>query len=74
MITVNDEEIFLPTNKSNLIFNLQKDKDKIIQTLELIENTFNKNNPNMNSNTNCKDSRLIFSAIVGAYLIGKNLG
>ena len=74
MLTINDEEIFLPTNKSNLIFNLQKDKDKIIQTLELIENTFNKNNPNMNNSTNCKDSRQIFSAIVGAYLIGKNLG
>lgn len=73
MLTVNDEEMFLPTNRSNLIFNLQKDKDKIIQILDLIQNTFNKNNINI-TNNNCKDSRQIFSSIVGAYLIGKNLG
>ena len=73
MLTVNDEEMFLPTNRSNLIFNLQKDKDKIIQILDLIQNTFNKNNLNI-TNNNCKDSRQIFSSIVGAYLIGKNLG
>ena len=74
MLTVNDNEIFLPTNKSNLIFNLKNDKDKILQTLELIQNTFNRNNPNMDNNTNCKDSKQIFASIVGAYLIGKNLG
>jgi protein transport protein SEC24 len=73
MLTVNDEEMFLPTNKNNLIFSLQKDKDKILQTLDLIQNTFNRNNPHI-VNNNCKDSTKIFSAIVGAYLIGKNLG
>ena len=71
MLTVCDEEIFLPTNRNNLIFNLKKDKDKIFQTLELIQNTFNRNNPNLD---NIKDSVKIFSAIVGAYLIGKNYG
>ena len=73
MLTVNEESIFLPTDKNNLIFNLEKDKDKILQTLDLIQNTFNKNNPNMPSN-NCKDSLLIFQAVFAAYLIGKNLG
>ena len=73
MFTVNDEEMFLPTNKNNLILNIQKDKDKILQILDLIQNTFNKNNQNI-INSNCKDSTQIFSSIVGAYLIGKNLG
>jgi len=73
MLTVNEESMFLPTDKNNLIFNLEKDKDKILQTFDLIQNTFNKNNPNMPSN-NCKDSLQIFQAISAAYLIGKNLG
>ena len=73
MFTVNDEEMFLPTNKNNLIFSIQKDKDKILQILDLIQNTFNKNNQNI-INSNCKDSMHIFSSIVGGYLIGKNLG
>ena len=65
--------IFLPTDKNNLILNIDKDKDKILQTLDLIQNTFNKNNNNI-PNNNCKDSLQILQAIVGAYLIGKNLG
>ena len=73
MLTVNDEEMFLPTSKDNLIFSIQKDKDKILQILDLIQNTFNKNNQNITS-SNCKDSIHIFSSIVGAYLIGKNSG
>ena len=43
MLTVNDDSMFLPTHKNNLIFNLEKDKDKILQTLDLIQNTFNRN-------------------------------
>ena len=73
MLTVNEDPIFLPTDTNNLIFNLEKDKDKILQTLDLIQNTFNRNNQNM-PNINCKDSLQIFQALVGAYLIGKNLG
>ena len=73
MLTVNDEPVFLPTYKSNLIFDLSKDKDKIIQILELIQNNFNRNNQNMISN-NCKDSTKIFSALNGAYLLGKGAG
>ena len=73
MLTVNDEQIFLPTNKNNLIFNLKSEKDKILQILDLIQNTFNKNNPNI-LNNNCKDSLQIFNAITGAYLLGKGIG
>ena len=40
MLTVNDEQIFLPTYKDNLIFDIQKDKDKILQILDLIQNNF----------------------------------
>ena len=73
ILTVDEDVIFLPTEKNNLIFNLDKDKDKILQTLDLIQNTFNRNNNNI-PNNNCKDSLQILQAIVGAYLIGKNLG
>ena len=76
MLTVNesnDNDTFLPTNKSNLIFSLEKDKDKILQTLDLIQNTFNRNNANI-VNNNCKDSVKVFAAIVGAYLIAQKLG
>ena len=73
MLTVNEEAMFLPTDKNNLIFNLNEDKDKILQTLDLIQNTFNKNNQNI-PNNNCKDSLQIFNAISGAFLIGKHSG
>lgn len=62
MITVNeikDNDIFLPTNINNLIFNLKNDKDKILQTLDLIQNTFNRNNTNI-INNNYKDSLNFF--------------
>ena len=70
MLTFNDEEIFLPISRNNLIFNLNSDKNKILQILDLIQNTFNRNNPNL-INNNCKDSSQIFTAIVGGYLLGK---
>ena len=73
MLTVNDEQIFLPTCEKNLIFNLKIEKHKILQILDLIQNTFNRNNQNI-INNNCKDSLQIFTAIVGAYLLGKNNG
>jgi len=73
MLTVNEDPIFLPTERNNLIFNLENDKDKILQTLDLIQNTFNKNNANI-PNNNCKDSLQILQVVVGAFLIGKNLG
>ena len=54
--------IFLPTDKNNLILNIDKDKDKILQTLDLIQNTFNKNNNNT-PNNNHRDSLQILLAI-----------
>ena len=75
MLTVNDEQIFLPTSEKNLIFNLNKEKEKILQILDLIQNNFNRNTHNQNIiNNNCKDSLQIFTAVVGAYLLGKNNG
>ena len=58
----NEDMIFLPTDKNNLILNIDKDKDKILQTLDLIQNTFNKNNNNT-PNNNCRDSLQILLAI-----------
>ena len=75
MLTVNDDQIFLPTSQKNLFFNLGNEKEKILQILDLIQNTFNRNTHNKNIiNSNCKDSLQIFTAATGAYLIGENKG
>ena len=66
MLCVADEPVFLPTIKDNLIFNLKDHKDKILQILDLIQNTFITNS--------IKDSNKIFSALNGGYLLGRNLG
>ena len=63
MLCVTDEPTYLPTIKENLILNLNKHKDKILQILDLIQNNFTTNT--------CKDSLKIFSALNGAYLIGR---
>ena len=73
MLTFNDEEIFLPISRNNLIFNLNSDKNKILQILDLIHNTFNRNYPNL-INNNCIDSLQIFTVIVGGYLLWKGFG
>ena len=69
ILTVTDEQTFLPTSKINLILNIEEDKNKILQILDLIQNIYNKNNKN-----SIKDSEKIFSALNSAYLLGKNLG
>ena len=71
VLTVTDEPTFLPTSKINLILNIE-DKDKILQILDLIQTTFNKNNLLLKNHV--KDSEKFFSALNGAYLLGKNLG
>ena len=50
MLIINEEneEIFLFTSENNFIFDLSKDKEKILQKLDLIQNTFNRNNHNQN--------------------------
>jgi len=72
MLIVADEQTFLPTSKINLILNVEDDKNKILQILDLIQNNFNKNN--LNIKNHIKDSDKIFSALNGGYLLGKNLG
>lgn len=66
MLCVGDEPVFLPTVAGNLIFDLVNDKDKILSILDMIQNSFTTNS--------CKDSTKIFSALNGAYLLGKSLG
>lgn len=66
MLCVGDEPVFLPTIGGNLIFDLVNDKDKILSILDMIQNSFTTNS--------CKDSTKIFSALNGAYLLGKSLG
>ena len=72
MLIVTDEPTFLPTSKINLILNIEDDKDKILQILDLIQSTFNQNNINLKNHV--KDSNKIFSALNSGYLLGKNLG
>ena len=50
MLIINEEneEFFLFTSENNFIFDLSKDKEKILQKLDLIQNTFNRNNHNQN--------------------------
>ena len=73
MLTVADEPVFLPTSKNNLILNMNEEKERILQIIDFIQNTFNRNNQNI-INNNTKDSEKLFSALNGAYLLGKNLG
>jgi protein transport protein SEC24 len=73
MLSVVDDPAFLPTSKINLVLNVDDDKEKILQILDLIQNTFNRNNANI-INNNCKDSEKIFSALNGAFLLGNKLG
>ena len=73
MLIVADEPVFLPTSKNNLILNMGDEKEKILQIIDFIQNTFNRNNQNI-INNNIKDSEKLFSALNGAYLLGKNLG
>ena len=42
MLTSNEEKFLFPTEQNNLIFSLEQDKGKILQTLDLIQNTFKK--------------------------------
>ena len=73
MLSVTEEPTFLPTSKINLVLNVEEEKEKILQILDLIQNTFNKNNINI-INSICKDSDKIFAALNGGYLLGRNLG
>ncbi len=66
LLCVTDEPVFLPSIKDNLIYNLKNQKDKILQILDCIQNTFTTNS--------IKDSNKIFSALNGAYLLGRSLG
>ena len=72
ILAVVDEPTFLPTSKINLILNVEDDKNKILQILDLIQSIYNKNN--MNLKNHIKDSEKIISALNSAYLLGKNLG
>ena len=66
MLCVSDEPVFLPIIKEQLIYNLKEQKEKILQILDYIQNTF--------INNSCKDSNKIFSALNGAYLLGRSIG
>ena len=69
----NDEPCFLPSNFDNLVFDIYDDRDKILQIIDLIYNTYINNFENITNNL-IKDSQKLFSALNGAYLLGRNKG
>ena len=72
ILSINDEEPFLPIIKDFLIFDLNNEKDKILQILDCISNNYLNNNNHLNYIV--RDSNKIFDAIKSAYLIGENIG
>ena len=66
ILCVTDDEIFLPTIKENLLFSLKSNKDKILNLIDLIQNTYT-SNPILDSNA-------FFKALDAVLLIGKDLG
>ena len=68
MLSVNDQDIFIPTNKNNLLINLKENKNKIIQIIESIQNFL------LNQNIEIKEATKTFDAIKSVNLLGGILG
>ena len=66
ILCVNDDEIFLPTIPENLLFSIKNNKDKILDLIELIQNSYT-SNPILDSNG-------IFKALNAVLLLGKEKG
>ena len=71
ILNITDEEPFLPIILDNLIFDLEKEKEKILQIIDCISTQYLNNN---NLNNIIRDSNKIFDSIKSAYLIGEKLG
>ena len=66
MLCVNDNEMFIPTIKDNLLLSINDGKDKIISIIELIQNSF--------TTSSIKDSTKLFYALDASYQILKGTG
>ena len=66
MFCVSDENVFLPCPLKILLGNVMDCKKQILTVLDLIQNSF--------SNSSCKDSSKLFTAINAGYLLTKGHG
>ena len=64
MLSVTDKDIFIPTNKNNLLVNLKDNKNKLIQIIESIQNSL------LNLNNEIKDATKIFDAVKSVNVLG----
>ena len=72
MLCVNDNDVFIPTNKNNLFFPLKENKNKLIQIIESIQNNISNNL--LNDKSEIRDATRIFDAIKSVNLLGGALG
>ena len=72
MLCVNEDEIFIPTCKDNLLISLKDNKNKLIQIIESIQNSISNNL--VNNIPEIKNATRIFDAIKSANDIGGVLG
>ena len=64
MLSVTDKDVFIPTNKNNLLVDLKDNKNKLIQIIESIQNNI------VNQNNETKDATKIFDAIKSVNVLG----
>ena len=72
MLYINDNDIFIPTNKDYLLVNLRDNKNKLIQIIESIQNYIS--NELLNNKPEIKDATKTFDSIKCVNLLGVELG
>ena len=68
MMCISDNEIFIPTNRDNLLISLKDNKDKLIALIESIQNNISNNL--LNKNSEIKDGTKIFDSVKSVNLLG----
>ena len=71
MLSVTDNEIFIPTHQNNLLVSLKENKDKLVQIIESIQNNISNN---LINKQDIKDATKIFDCIKAVNLLGGVLG
>ena len=72
MFCVNEDDIFIPTNKENLLISLKDNKNKLMQIIESIQNSITNNL--INNKPETKNATKIFDVIKSVNELGGVLG
>ena len=72
MLCVNEDDVFIPTYKDNLLISLKDNKNKLIQIIESIQNNISNNL--INNKPEIKNATKIFDAIKSVNELGGVLG